>query len=180
MRLHPDSNLNSCRHRGFTLLEVLVALVIVGLGMMAVFDQLNQMLTATARLRDLTFAHWIAEDRITELQVNGEYPDIGQRSDEIEMARVDWTYTVKISQIPNIDLRRVDVSVSFADAPDNILAEVAGFVTPPQTELSANPQATPGAGGQDGSGGESTSTSSFGVGWAPLNPDATSDSGENQ
>jgi general secretion pathway protein I len=78
------------RVRGFTLLEVLVALVIVGLGMIAVFEQLNQMLTTTARLRDKTFATWIAEDRITELQVNGQYPKTGERSDQIEMARAEW------------------------------------------------------------------------------------------
>ena len=78
---------------GFTLLEVLVALVIIGLGMMAVFDQLSQMLTTAARLRDKTFATWIAEDRITELQVNGQYPKVGDQSDEVEMAGADWTYT---------------------------------------------------------------------------------------
>ena len=45
--------------RGFTLLEVLVALVIVGLGMIAVFGQISQSLTATARLRDKTLATWV-------------------------------------------------------------------------------------------------------------------------
>ena len=102
-------------NNGFTLLEVLVALVIVGLGMIAVFDQLSQMLSMTARLRDKTLANWIASDRITELQVNEQYPKIGETDDEIEMARADWAYTVKISQVPDMDLRRVDVTVSFAD-----------------------------------------------------------------
>jgi general secretion pathway protein I len=151
-----------CRQRGFTLLEVLVALVIVGLGMMAVFDQLNQMLSGAARLRDMTLAAWIAEDRITELQVNGEYPDVGERSDDVEMARAEWAYRIKITGIPDSDFRRVDVQVSFADSPNDILAEIAGFVRAPQRPLSA-----PGT-GQSSAERESGSGTGFGQGWAPL------------
>jgi len=154
-------------NNGFTLLEVLVALVIVGLGMIAVFDQLSQMLSMTARLRDKTLANWIASDRITELQVNEQYPKIGETDDEIEMARADWAYTVKISQVPDMDLRRVDVTVSFADSPDAILAEVAGFVSPPQTPRAGNPppDGTPPAGATEPSVG-----TAFGSGFIPLDP----------
>lgn len=116
--------------RGFTLLEVLVALVIVGLGMMAVFTQLNQSLSAASRLRDKTIANWVAVDRITELRVTGGYPKIGQLEDEIQMANSTWLYTIDVSQTPVDNLRRLDVSVSFVDTPDDILAEVAGFVSP--------------------------------------------------
>ena len=116
---------------GFTLLEVLVALVIVGLGMMAVFGQLNQSLAATIRLRDKTLAHWIAEDRITELRLGDQFPNIGQSSDQLEMGDVEWFYTVKVTQTPVANLRRLDVDVSFADRPDDILATLVGFIGPP-------------------------------------------------
>lgn len=154
------------RSRGFTLLEVLVALVIVGLGMIAVFEQLNQMLTTTARLRDKTFATWIAEDRITELQVNGQYPDVGERRDELEMARAEWTYTIKVSQIPGREMRRVDVTVSYADTPNDILAEVAGFVSPYQGKGPTGTQQRLGSTNADGVG------TGFGIGWAPLDQNA--------
>lgn len=149
--------------RGFTLLEVLVALVIVGLGMMAVFDQLNHTLAAASRLRDRTLATWIAEDRITELQVTGEFPDIGERSDDVEMARTEWIYTIKVTQIPDAGFRRVDVTVSFADSPDNVLAELAGFIAPPPQPAAGSPASDPGSGGA-----ESGSGTGFGQGWAPL------------
>lgn len=157
------------RSAGFTLLEVLVALVIVGLGMMAVFEQLNQTLNTAARLRDKTFATWIAEDRITELQVNGEYPDVGERSDDVKMARAEWVYTIKVSQIPDREMRRVDVTVSFADSPEDILAELAGFVTPTfgrGATDSTNPAGVPQAQPRQSRG------TGFGVGWEPANLDA--------
>jgi len=168
---------------GFTLLEVLVALVIIGLGMMAVFDQLSQMLTTAARLRDKTFANWIAVDQITEMQVNREYPKVGDRSDEIEMANAEWTYTIKISQVPNMELRRVDVTVSFLDTPDDILSEVAGFVRPPSvggTDNSRGGQDGTESGTQVGATDSPSGESSFGAGFTPLDPNAIDTLGERQ
>ncbi len=104
--------------RGFTLLEVLVAMAILSLGMIAVFSGMNQSLNVTARLRDKTLANWVALNQITELQVTGEYPDAGNRHDEVQMARTDWVYDMKISNIPQIEMRRIDITVSFADSPD--------------------------------------------------------------
>ncbi len=174
--------------RGFTLLEVLVALVIVSLGMIAVFGQLNQMLSASGRLRDKTLAHWIAVDQITELQAINAYPKVGERHDELDMARATWSYTVKISQIGDLAMRRVDVTVAFADTPERILAEVSGFIAPPQQGGTGG---NLGGGSQGGAGGQpqldddgnpigpaaaavgtdnQPAGSGFGRGWEPLNP----------
>ncbi len=168
--------------RGFTLLEVLVALVIVSLGMIAVFGQLNQMLSASGRLRDKTLAHWIAVDQITELQAIHAYPKVGERSDEVDMARATWSYTVKTSQIGDLAMRRVDVTVAFSDTPDQILAEVSGFIAPPQQGVAGG---AVGPGGQprldedgnpiDPSGpavdtGNQPGGDGFGGGWDPLDP----------
>ncbi len=119
------------RQRGFTLLEVLVAMVIVGLGLMAVFGQMNQSLLATAALRDKTLASWVAVDRISELRINGEFPEVGQRRDEVELAGQRWSYTLKFSDVGVADFRRVDVSVAHGDQPDRVLIEVAGFLARP-------------------------------------------------
>ncbi|MBT8441262.1 MAG: type II secretion system minor pseudopilin GspI [Gammaproteobacteria bacterium] len=141
-------------HAGFTLLEVLVAMAIISLGLIGVFGSLNQMLGATSLLRDKTLATWIATDRITEMRVNGEYPDAGERDDVVEMAGVEWLYTIKVSKIPDMSMRRLDVSVGFADDPDSTVATVVGFL--PQ------PQAT----------GENDTVRRFGEGYEPLDPNA--------
>jgi hypothetical protein len=99
------------------------------------------------------------------------------------MAGADWTYTIKTSQIPNMDLRRLDVTVSFLDTPEDILADLAGFVRPPQIGGNSNLQ-----GGQDGSDSDpeagSTDVSSagtgFGAGFTPLDPNAIYTAGEDR
>lgn len=121
---------------GFTLLEVLVALVIVALGLMAAFGQVNQSLTAASHLREKTFAHWIAVDQITRLRLLEQLPALGNSSDEIEMARARWVYKTVVTKADADALRVVEVSVSLSDRPDNVLASVTGIVgsaTPPGT-----------------------------------------------
>ena len=80
--------------------------------------------------------------------------------------------TIKISEIPDMDLRRVDVTVAFADYPVDILAEVSGFIAPRQTSLAAG--GTPGieAPQSQGSEEEPPPATLFGTGWAPLDPNA--------
>jgi general secretion pathway protein I len=116
---------------GFTLIEVLVALAIVGLGLIAVFGQVSQSVTTATRLRDKTLADWIAVDRITELRLTGDFPAIGTRSDDVDMANTKWRYSVKVSATEVADIRRADVSVGFAENPDRPLVTVAGFLVSP-------------------------------------------------
>jgi general secretion pathway protein I len=151
---------SDCHYRGFTLLEVLVAMAILSLGMIAVFSGMSQSLSVTTRLRDKTLASWIATNRITELQVTGKYPKAGNQRDQIEMAHMEWVYDMKITNIPQIEMRRIDITVSFADSPDDILATVIGFMGPQATE-------TPTTGEQD-TADAANEGNGFGSGWEPL------------
>ena len=114
--------------RGFTLIEVLAALVIVALGMLGVIQAVTQTARNGTYLREKTLAHWIAMNVITERRLQGAAPEVGETSDELEYAGQRWRYTVKVTQTQVESLRRMDVSVRPVDAPDgSALASVAGF-----------------------------------------------------
>ena len=127
------------RQRGFTLLEVLVALVIVALGLMAAFGQVNQTLSAASRLREKSIAHWVAVNEMTRLRLLGEFPDVGSSSDEVEMAGVEWRYTVKVVKTELDVLRRVDISVALADRPKSVVTTLSGFLGRPPPAVEARP-----------------------------------------
>ena len=66
------------RCRGFTLLEVLVALVIVAFGMGAVLSALSSSANNIAALREKTIAEWVGMNQIADVRLNlnpsGPYP----------------------------------------------------------------------------------------------------------
>ena len=72
------------RTRGFTLLEAMVALVIVSLGMMAVNSQLNRYAAAAVYIEQKTLASWIATNKLTELSVASVWPAVGESAEDVD------------------------------------------------------------------------------------------------
>jgi general secretion pathway protein I len=123
--------MNSEPQRGFTLIEVLVALAIVIIAFMAMFGSMMQVVAATTLMQEKTIATWIAFDRITELRVRKEFPDDDESNGEIEMAGNDWVYTVKINATESDNIRQVIVKVAAAQEPDNTLGIATGALIKP-------------------------------------------------
>ena len=119
------------REAGFTLLEAMVALVIVALGMMAVNTQLGHFAATAIHIEQKTLASWIATNRITELSIQNQWPELGDDEEEIDYAGRTWLVRTEVLETPVDNLRRVDVDVSFADSPDDVVHRVSGIVEPP-------------------------------------------------
>jgi len=117
--------------RGFTLLEAMVALVIVALGMMAVNGQLNRYVVAAAFVEEKTLASWIATNEITALSVAQTWPELGSHDEDVDFATRKWRCHIVVSATDVTNLHRVDVSVALADAPQRVLERVSGIIEPP-------------------------------------------------
>jgi general secretion pathway protein I len=116
------------RDRGFTLIEVLAALVIVALGMLGVIEAVTQSARNGTYLREKTLAHWIALNVITEKRLQPEPPPVTESSGDVEFAGQRWRWSMQVTQTQVASLRRMDVSVRAAEAPDSsALATVTGF-----------------------------------------------------
>jgi general secretion pathway protein I len=145
------------RGRGFTLIEVLVALAVAALGLAAVLAIVTNTANAAAGVRERTFAAWIASNRIAETRLSGTLPSVDRTAGEVEFGgqRWEWEQTVTQTDVPGI--RRLDVRVRLADAPDDaFLASVTGFAG--RTQMTAPPGGSswdldPSQAGQPGAGG---------------------------
>jgi general secretion pathway protein I len=125
------SNAKPAGSYGFTLLEAMVALVIVALGMMAVNTQLNRYVVAASFVETKTLASWIATNQITALSVGNEWPGLGSEEEDVEFAGRQWRCRIVVSETDVKNLHRVDVEVVLADDPERVLHKVSGLVEPP-------------------------------------------------
>ena len=117
------------RARGFTLVEVLVALMVVAMGLAALMVAVSGTARSSGYLRDKTLAQWIALNRLTEVRLN--VTKFGQNTDkgELVFAGRTWHYDTRYFDTTIATMKRVDVRVyeGNAKAKGNPLAEATGF-----------------------------------------------------
>jgi len=120
--------MQAARTRGFTLIEVLAALLIVALGMLGVIQAVTQTARNGTYLREKTLAHWVAMNVITERRLMPDPPAVAESSDEVELAGQRWRWSMTVTQTAVESLRRMDVEVRPADRPESEpLTIVTGF-----------------------------------------------------
>lgn len=115
------------RARGFTLVEVLVAVAILAIAMAAIISGMARYADNAAYLRDKTLALWVAHNRIANLMGQPEWPSLGRSNGTDEMAEHRWRWTAEVKETPDDRLRRIDVTVSREAEPEAPLAAVSAF-----------------------------------------------------
>ena len=100
------------KQRGFTLLEVLVALAILAIVMGSLIKVADTYAFNAGYLQEKTLAQWIAENKAVEYQLQKEFPPVGTKEGMTEMAKVEWQWRVKVSTTEDRRLRRLDISVA--------------------------------------------------------------------
>ncbi len=96
--------------------------------MLGVIEAVTQSTRNGTYLREKTLAHWIALNVITEKRLQPEPPPVTESSGDVEFAGQRWRWSMQVTQTQVTSLRRMDVSVRPADAPDSsALATVTGF-----------------------------------------------------
>lgn len=119
------------RARGFTLVEVLVALAIVSIALLAALRAAGQGTGAAAELRLRLLAGWVAENRLAEHRARGDWLALGIARGTEGQAGVDFAWREEVIATPNPAFRRVDVFVSAPAEPERALARLTGFVVLP-------------------------------------------------
>jgi general secretion pathway protein I len=89
------------RRHGFTLLEVLIALLLLSLAMVALVRSVGQEASALGMQREATLAQWVAANQLAELRLRRQLPASGQARGQVSMAGRDWRW--------QLDARGTDV-----------------------------------------------------------------------
>lgn len=117
--------------RGFTLLEVMVALMIVGMALPAVVMQVQSSLDFATRSEERTFAFWIAENVNYEIVLNHKIKKklpAKKKADTVKYADREWHTKVeskKVGEGPSA-MQRYEVFVGLEK--DEWMANMVGYL----------------------------------------------------
>jgi len=93
------------------LLEVLVALVIVGTALGASLRAVGSLTQNSNDLRASMMANWSAENRLAQIRLAHEWPELGQRRFDCPQGELRFECEENVFATPNPLFRRVEVSV---------------------------------------------------------------------
>lgn len=111
---------------GFTLLELLVALAIFSLAVVALLNLTGENTRAAVLVEERVLAGVVAENRAVEILAAPVPPEEGRASGEARVGDRLWRWTTVVAATPDPDVLRVDVVVRPADA-ERIAGEITVF-----------------------------------------------------
>lgn len=115
--------------RGFTLIEVLVAMVVVAVAFVGIMKANNDNVASLTYVEEKTIAYWVAEDVITQVQV-GLLQIVNtqqKRNGKTEMLGSAWHWEVSMHSTRNPQLQMITVVVT-EGLSNQTLAQLDGYL----------------------------------------------------
>jgi len=101
---------------GFTLLEVLIALIFFSLIGMVLQQVTASTVSQYLSIRQKMFASWMAENKMTEIRLSKELPSAREHKEELDFANEEWQLISKVQKTENPDINKVEVEVFHIDS----------------------------------------------------------------
>jgi len=122
--------MNAKQHAGFTLVEILVALAIVAIAFAGILGLVGQAADSSGSLRDRTLAMWLAQNRLTQHQLEKDWPAIGTRTGTSDYVAIEWQWEEQVQSSLHKNIRRIEIHIRRKDE-DHIMATLIGILRLP-------------------------------------------------
>lgn len=125
------------KNKGFTLIEVMVALAIIAIALAALIKASGNYTRSAGYLKSKTLAHYVAMNEVARLQIEKAWPDLGTKKDDSEMAGVKWFWTREVEKTADEsgNIRGLKFSIFQDEDRAHSLAQIQAFISNPASDL---------------------------------------------
>ena len=117
--------------RGFTLVEVLVALAVLSIALTAVMRTMGQAIDVTATLRERNAALWVAQNRLALHRMSHAWPSADTTDGDSEFNGEKWYWREQVSTTPEPRIRRIEITIRRQKDSPNTQARLVGYLRNP-------------------------------------------------
>ena len=117
--------------RGFTLIEVMVALTIIAVALASLIKASGNHTNSASYLKNKTLAHYVALNEITQLQINKAWPNTGTTNKSTEMAGAEWFWTRKVVKNKTDTVRFITFTVYLDEKREQNIASAKSSIINP-------------------------------------------------
>ncbi len=116
------------REAGFTLIEILIAVAILGVALVATSRAAHLATDGALESRQRLLGTWAAQNRIAELRARRIFPPATSTRFEAAQGGLALAIDETVSETPNPAIRRVDLAVSVRDS-NRVVSRLTAYVS---------------------------------------------------
>jgi len=116
-------------------MEVLVALAVLAIALGTIIQSIGTNASHASYLREKTFAHWVAMNRVAEIQIENKFPPVGSNTGTEEMAGHEWHWKVNVVALNDemANIRQIQVEVRTNRESKSPVATVLALIGKPNS-----------------------------------------------
>lgn len=114
--------------KGFTLIEILVAVAILAVALAATTRAASVATDGALETRHRLLATWAAQNRISEMRARRVFPPVTTTRTNAEQAGLGLIVDETVLETPNPTIRRVELAVADARNPERVLTRLTAYV----------------------------------------------------
>jgi general secretion pathway protein I len=111
--------------KGFTLLEILVALAVLSIALMAALKTSGEAIRTSTALKERALAQWVMVNRVAELELDKTWIELGTTRGKELMGGQTWYWVISAEKTPDPDIRKAEVSVGLEEKTKPLVSMVA-------------------------------------------------------
>ena len=114
--------------RGFTLIEILIAVAILAIALAATTRAASVATDGALETRQRVLSTWAAENRIAELRARAIFPAVATTRLSVDQGGLSLVIDETVTETANPVIHKVDLAVSDARDPQRVLTRLTAYV----------------------------------------------------